>query len=398
MYKKILRYKSEYFSQSVLRYWFYGILCCCLFSCGKGVPNGQHLPLEKLDSIKIPEKNRFIIHDILSKSRTYLIEITGNNTRYFLGDFDHDENLIGLRIEAFSDEFGSLIAPLKIIGEDSILAVKSKGYTLHDFSGQVISKVKSVKEINPPSKLEMSLEILRIGDSFLYPFSKEINSHRNVASGLDKDIFIWLNPFTGELKSFLQIPRKSLFRNGRFFFKAAEKPVFTLTEGFIHVVFGIESVIYSFSSFPPYDLKDMISLDLPDYRKFEGWEKEKSALTHFNLPFVYGRIEGMFKIGDYFLLSYIPGLDPVQYREYQRAKSTEEQISLTRELKRKVSQKIVLVDSQGKVVYQVDADGLDPNTLLIRNGEIWMKEVKEDGFDQGFSRLFRVGLQNVATK
>lgn len=54
---------------------------------------------------------------------------------------------------------------------------------------------------------------------------------------------------------------------------------------------------------------------------------------------------------------------------------------------------MAVLESLGNLIDDFAPDGLVANSMLVRNGELWMLEKPDQEVEQDYFRLFRVGLK-----
>src|SRR5690554_5564311 len=227
--------------------------------------------LEKLDSVEVPFNGTFTVHDLDPLYQTVLFTAQEQHPKIVLVDFDGRIRASFPSEELFPDGFGGLLAPLKIDGENSILAYGSNGFLTFDYSGKLQSKTgHSKSRIFDDQTLAMGEGMEKLGNRNLFINQGFGNiDRRNMKLSREMRLLLWLSPETGESESFVQFPESSIFRQGNFY-KYSWKPVFTVVDDLIFVVFGIEPVIYVYKTSPPYSLVSSIPIDLPEYGYFQG--------------------------------------------------------------------------------------------------------------------------------
>jgi hypothetical protein len=62
-------------------------------------------------------------------------------------------------------------------------------------------------------------------------------------------------------------------------------------------------------------------------------------------------------------------------------------------MRKKFPTRIAIVDSLGNVVNDFVPEGLEPKSMIIRNGELWMMEKPDEEEERDYFKLFRVGLK-----
>jgi hypothetical protein len=391
--------KNESFFQYISRHQLVFFLSILVVSCGKG-EKGKGVPshtvsFEVLDTVAIPFQGKFTIHDIDPLSKTVLFVSHEGEPQIVLADFEGQTKSSFSTKEGLADGYGSLLAPLKIVGEDSILAYGSKGFLTFDYSGNLQSKVAHSKTNAPDGKkFSMGEGMEKQGKSYLFSHQGFVNLDQR---GLDirqkMRLLQWLDPKKGETESFLEFPESSIFRQGKFFFKDAWEPVFTMDDDLIYVVFGLEPVIYGFNSKPPYSLVSSTPVDLPEYHYFKGAESYSSELNFFDFSLSSGKILNIKRLEGHFVIAYFRGLDSNDSKELFDGKSTEEVVAAGRAMRKKFPTRIAIVDSLGNVVNDFVPEGLEPKSMLIRNGELWMMEKPDEEEERDYFRLFKVGLK-----
>ena len=390
--------KNEIHFQIFKRYKLILILLIFITACGKKESGNNAFThaasFEKLDSVAVPFRGKFTVHDLDPISKTILFVSHEEQPKMVLADFDGQIRASFSSKEGLTDGYGSLLAPLKIVGKDSILAYGSNGFLTFDFSGKIQSKVGHSKANLPGiEKMAMGEGMEKMGNKYLYINQGFGNlDQRGLNLRQKQRLLVWLDPKMGDKELFLDFPENSIFRPGTFFFKDAWKPVFMIVDDLIFVVFGIEPVIYVYKTSAPYALVSRIPFDLPEYRYFKGADANSSSLNFFELPFTSGKILNIKWVDGYFVTAYFPGLDALDSRKYA-GKSTQEFIDFNREMRKKYPNRIAIIDSVGNVINDFVPEGLEPKSMLVRNGELWMMEKPDEEAEQDYFRLFRVGLK-----
>jgi len=380
------------------------LLMLCLSSCGtKEVQESaetsiKSVTFEKLDSIRIDYLGNPIVHDIDPISNTVLfMEFMEFSNDIMLADFEGNILNSFSKSGDFPDSYGSLISTLRIDSDSSFFAYGSNGLLRYDFSGKLLSKVDH-HDFQPPifKHIAMRFGMEKIGDRYIF----EEQDYRGL-NPRDNDhyknlyLLSWLDPETGEKEPFLQVPEKSIFRNGKYFFGNSWKPIFTVSEDVIYVAFGIEPVIYAFKSTPPYSLVKRIPLDLEQYEYFKGGNDYRSIADFMHLRNSTGRIETIKRINGYYVVAYFPGFNKVDIDQSLMNKSSEEAKVFRERMQKKYPNRIAILDSLGNRLNDFVPMGLVAEEMLLRNGELWMLEKPDEEVEQDYFRLFRVGLKVV---
>lgn len=61
----------------------------------------------------------------------------------------------------------------------------------------------------------------------------------------------------------------------------------------------------------------------------------------------------------------------------------------------KYPNRIAILDSAGNLINDFVPGRLEPRSMLVRNGELWMIEKPDEEKERDFFRLFRVGLKKA---
>ena len=382
------------------RYKLVFVLTIVIAACGKVERERDRTThsasFEKRDSVKVAFRGEFIVHDLDPLYKTVLfVAQEEQQPEIILAGFDGKIRESFSNKEILPDGYAGLLAPLKIEGEDSFSAYGSNGFMTFDFSGKLQSNVSHSKPgLLDGQKWAMGEGMEKLGNRYLHINQGFGNiDQRNTDLNREMRLLVWLDPETGESEPFVQFPKSSIFRGGGSFFKDVWKPVFTVVNDHIYVVFGIEPVIYVYHTSPPYSLVSSTPIDLPEYRRVQGADRESSRLNYFDLSFTSGKILNLKWVEEHFIVAYFPGFDLRDSEEYADGKSSRELITLSREMRRKHPTRMAIIDSLGNLVADFIPEDLDPESMLVRNGELWMQEKANEEVEEDYFRLVRVGLR-----
>ncbi|SFB12236.1 hypothetical protein [Algoriphagus aquimarinus] len=359
----------------------------------------EKITLEKLDSVQINHLGKYQVHDLdpVSQTVVFVDHFDVSSEDILLAKFD------GSIINSFSklgdvpDGYGVLMSSIRLTGENQIMVFGGKGFITYDFDGNLIMRVKAIDFQPLNSKpFGMGLGIEKIGQRYLY-VNQDLPDNRSFS---DKEIYDemyllkWWSPTTGEQESFAQFPESSIYRSGKYFYPNSWAPAYSISDDKIYAAFGLEPVINVFDTNPPYSLLSSIPLDLPEYRYFEGRDKYSRDLNFFFLSVVTsGRILNIKKVDGYFLVAYIQGYSSADIEMRMAKKSEEETIDFNNRMDENYPVHLAILDSLGKLVNDIVPNGLEAQSMLIRNGELWMQETPDKEVEQDYFRLFRVGLK-----
>lgn len=160
------------------------------------------------------------------------------------------------------------------------------------------------------------------------------------------------------------------------------------------MAFGLEPMIYAFEDSQPYSLISTFPLNVPEYRYFKGADNFSSHSTPLGLRFTSAFIENIKKIDEYFLVAYFPGYDNADTEMHFSNKTPGETAAFNAKIKEKYPYRIAILDSIGKLVNDFVPGRLYPQSMMIRNGELWMQEFPDEEMEQDYFRLFKIGLKD----
>lgn len=369
-------------------------------ACGKEKDKGNKtlnpsVILQKTDSIAIPYTGQITVHDLNPAHQTVLVTEQGSDQpQIILMDFNGKTRAALPIKDILPDGQASLLAPLKIEDNGSFLAYAANGLSAFDFSGELLSTLRhSTPGILSSSNFAMGEGMEKVGNRTLYVNQEAGNIDRKDEKRTRSlRTLVWLDAEKGVTEPFLPFPESSIFRQGGSFFRAAWKPAFTIADDLIFVIFGVEPVIYAFNTSPPYSLVSSIPIDLPEYQYDQGEGKSSSRLDYFELPFTSGKILNIKSVDGHFIVAYFPGVDPRDAKVYSNT-STRELAHVSREIQKKYPTRIAVFDSLGNLVNDYIPTGLDPDSMVLRNGELWMLGQADEDMGQDHFSLFKVGLR-----
>jgi hypothetical protein len=365
-----------------------------VFSCSKKDQKlNEFGGLEKIDSIQVEVSPDLIFQDIDFDSRVILfLSKIESKTEVSLIDFD------GKVIESFSlknssmDNFEDLLVPLSFQNNQSISAMGSNELISYSLSGQIIRVYPFPKNLNQQiSKstfysesenklLLLSKDILLISNKDLHKFDKV-----NVLENIDL--------LTGQSEFLFQFPSISIFRDKKFFFKADWVPLFMVDKDEIHIIFGIESVIYTFKINSPDVLLKSIPIHLSTYQHFEGYVNYSSILSRIGHAFSSGKISSFYKFDEYFLITYFPGFDITKFEKKLSNMSTEEMIKFIREMKIHYPNRMSIIDYMGNPLADFVPVGLDIDNIILRNGELWIPESHNLDVNKNIFKIYKLKVK-----
>ena len=382
------------------------VLCLYLLSCasreeGKVNPetsqSGKTVSFEKLDSIKIDYLGNPTVHDIDPVSGTVLFMEDGAFSQEIILA-DTDGNIINSfsKFGDMPDTYGKLMGPMRLLDGNSFLAYGYNGFMTYDFGGNLLSRIKLVDfEVPSRSRGSMGYGMEKLGNRYLYidqGYPPE-GDYSDIRLYEKIHLLKWLYPETGEEDSFIQFPESSIFRSGKYFFRSAWDPAYVLKDGRIYIAFGLEPVIYAFEDTPPYSLVSSTPIQFKEFRNFKGADSFTFEIEAFLDRYRTAFIENIKIINGHFVVGYFPGYDDLDLEESRSNKSPDEWVTFREKIKKKYPHRIAIVDSLGNVISDFVPEGLEAYSMLVRNGELWMREKPSEEVEEDCFRLFRVGLK-----
>jgi hypothetical protein len=379
----------------------YSLLC---FSCDSKLQNGNNeveiknnyrISIERIDSITVDYLGRPTIHDLDPINRIIVL-MEHKESSQIINISSFDEQLLS----SFSkwgdqpDNYGKLLTSLKIINKNSFYALGTRGLLEFTFDGVLISSVKfSEIPLLGFSNIGMGEGMVDLNGGFIIEnreSTPKLKSGKEYYSSISPLLF--LSPNKIKIVPILKIPDSSIFLSGKWFFNNAWDPTYTVVEDQIIIAFGLEPKLYFFSRNEPYSLINEFSLNLPKYQYFKGADELSSDVRFFGQARTSGKILNVKKLNDYFIISYFPGFEASDVEESLINKSPEASIEFWDKMKLKYPSRIAIVDSTGTVLNDLVPDRLEPSSMLLRDGQLWMMEKPDEKVERDYFKLFRVGL------
>ncbi|WP_073096781.1 hypothetical protein [Cyclobacterium lianum] len=295
----------------------------------------------------------------------------------------------------FPDTYGNLKASLKIIGNEGFMAYGSRGFLFYDFEGVLQSLEKHVdSQYQGVTRIGLGIGMEGLEDGYLYRNTVGGDKLPNGAEDYAAlRPLVFLNPQTGETKPLLHFPESSIFLRGRYFFRNAWDPAFTIADHLIYVAFGLEPVIYSYEATPPYSFVSSIPLDLPDYNPAEGEKEYTPNVRFFGQARTSGKILNIKMVNDFFIIAYFPGFNAADREASFSNKSPEGASNFWNGMREKYPHRMAIFDASGNRLSDFESKRLIGSSMVLRNGELWMQEKPDEEVERDYFRLFRVGLK-----
>jgi hypothetical protein len=352
----------------------------------------KSISLVKLDSIQIDYLGNPTVHDIDPKSGLVLfMDHKEFSEDIFIADFEGNILSSFSKFGDMPDTYGALMSTIKISGSGSFLVYGYKGFFTYDFDGKLLSTVKYDDFQVPNERMTaMGFGMENLSDMLLYlnfePRPSEVHQYK------DLKLLSIIDPVVGKRNPIIGFPENSVFLNGNYFFSPTWFPVFTHDEDNIYVAFGLEPLIHVYEAKEPYSLKSSIQLNLRDYNYSKGTE-DPNDIRFISMLFSSGRIDNIKKIDGVFVVAYFQGYNVTDTETNFENKSPVDASIFREKMMEKYPKRIAILDPLGNVINDFVPDGLEPRSMLLRNGELWMMEKPDEEEERDYFRLFRVGLK-----
>ncbi len=357
-------------------------------------PSSGVVKLEKIDSVQIEYLGNPTVHDIDPKSRTILFMEHGDTfADIYLADFEGNILYTYTKFGDLPDTYGLLFAPLKILGENEYMAYGINGFLTYDFSGELISRTK-IQDIAPYNFARKSMgyalgiteqSVIYINQGSRKTDYSDLNLYEEV------NTMVMIDRASGDKKELMQIPKTSLYRSGKYFYRDAWAPIFEIVDDKLLLVFGGEPKIYVFGNTPHFDLIEDIPLNIPNYNFFEG----ETSYNPNSLMYLFssGKIETLTWVDGYYLVGYFPGYDKIDLAVDSENKSPEESREFGDRMRKKYLHRVAIFDSLGNLVNDFAPTTYDPRSIILRDGQLWAMEKYDQDVEKDYFRVFRLGLK-----
>jgi hypothetical protein len=396
----IFRNNSDWLFILLIPLFFFGIFACT--QKGKireeieGLPESKTISLAILDSIQIPFFGNPMVQDISpSQQRVVFMDQKEFTEDIFIADFEGNILSSFSKLGDMPDNHGGIRSPVFISGEDSILIYGNRGYLSFDMEGKMFSLVKP-QEFSGYNfaTFGMGRNFEKYQDKLLY-FDQGSRKEDYTQISLYDELRVlnWHHPKTGKKTHFNPLPENSTFKSGKYFFRQAWFPAFTIADNLIYVVYGIEPMIYAFDVEEPHELKRSIPLNLNDYELFPGLGEYTDDFRKLGLGFEWGKIENIKRIGDYFVLAYFPGNDATDRELLWVNKTPEEAMAFRESMQKKYPKRIQVTDLAGNQLLDFAPDQYHPETMLLREGQLWVMAKPNPDVEEDFFKVYRLVLE-----
>lgn len=362
----------------------------------EGLPESKTINLSIVDSIQIAFLGNPMVQDISpSQQRIVFKDQKQYSEDIFVAEFEGNILYSFSKFGDMPDNHGGIRAPVFISGEDSLLIYGNRGYLTFNMEGKMLSLVKPQEFTGYNfAFFGMGRCFEKYGSRLLY-FDQGSRNEDYTQNSLYDELRVlnWHNPKTGEKIPFNPLPEISIFKSGKYFFRQSWFPAFTIADNLIYVVYGIEPMIYAFDAQEPHELKKSIPLNLRHYELFPGLAEYTDDFRKLGLGFEWGKIENIKRIGDYFVLSYFPGNDATDRELLWENKTPEEAMAFRETMQKKYPKRIQITDLEGNQLLDFAPDGYHPETMLLRDGQLWVMAKPDPDVEEDLFKVYRLVLE-----
>ncbi|WP_192346480.1 hypothetical protein [Algoriphagus sp. Y33] len=389
---------------------FFSLILLGLFSaCGSPEENvterdtSLKLEFELLDSLDLdflgspilastnPEGSRFAFFDFPSK-KIIISEKSGEilDTLSKNGDTP--------------DAYGFLIDLPVIWENDKLIQVGMNGVFIYDQEGNMLKKIKHPEDMGAAAFMSITGKTSKIVqfEGVSYLLMNSIRT-RNTYAGEQKfyDTYKALeivNLETGETTDFGPFEEGSLFRNGKGFIQSDYLPAFAENKGKLYLSHGGEPKVWIYDFSPKNATLDTaLALDIPHLFPIEGVDREELSEGNFSVNGGNAAIKNIFVQSGKILISYFPGLDPVEMVEAQKLWSEgkeEEGMALYRKLQEKSPPGILIYDENSlELLAQLDYPKNTNNGGHLADREfIYFQKAPAQDVEEDFLRVYKMKL------
>ena len=375
-------------------------LCGCflvLLSCSSkdvresGSLTGESvLRIEVIDTIRIDYLGDFTVHDIDPVGEHVLfMEHREFDATIYIADFTGKVLYEHYKSRDIPDTYGRLLATLKLLDGEKFFAYGSQGFLTYKLDGTLVSLIKP-DDFSLPNAivLGMGYDLIPYQNKLLFTGQNNMPRDYSEPEFYEEVQFLtWLDPVTGEMEKFNNLPDTSLLRSGKFYHRDATRPIVELAGNSIYMAYGIEPAIYEFSADPPNELRSSFTIDLPDYHYFEGLTKYVNDVHLYGNGLTSGRITHILKVGDYWLVSYFPGLNATDRNSAFEDKKSEERQQFWKEMRKKYPTRTIALDSAGRQVSMEFDEILQREPIVNRSGRYFMVAPGDPDIEQDYFEI-----------
>lgn len=360
------------------------------------LPESKAINLTIIDSIQIAFLGNPMVQDIsTSQQRIVFMDQKVYTEDIFVADFQGNILSSFSKLGDMPDNHGGNRSSIFISGEDSLMIYGNRGYLTFDMEGRMLSLVKPQEFTGYNfASFAMGRNFEKYQNKLLYfdQGSRE-EDYTQISLYDELRVLNWHHPKTGKKTPFNPLPENSTFKSGKYFFRQAWFPAFTIADNLIYVVYGIEPMIYAFDVEEPHELKKSIPLNLNDYELFPGLAEYTDDFRKLGLGFEWGKIENIKRMGDYFVLAYFPGNDATDRELLWVNKTPEEAMAFRESMQKKHPKRIQVTDLAGNRLLDFAPYRYHPETMLLRDGQLWVMAKPNLDVEEEFFKVYRLVLE-----
>ncbi|MCE7055022.1 hypothetical protein LZF95_10085 [Algoriphagus sp. AGSA1] len=381
----------------------FGLLLALLACSSRGGDDLEYLAakpglsVEIIDTIRIDYLGNFTVHDIDPVGEHVLfMEHRGHGETIYVADFSGQVLYSYSKYLDTKDTYGKLKSTIKLLGENSFFVYGSQGLITYKLDGTLVSKIRPDDYSLPyGARIGMGSSLIPYQNKLLYPGQNNMPRDYFEPEFYEEVQFLtWLDPATGEIEKFNNLPDTSLLRSGKFYHSDATRPNAELVGNSIYVAYGIEPAIYEFSADPPYELRSSFTIDLPEYHYFEGASKYINDVHLFGNGITSGRITNILKVGEYWLVTYFPGYNATDRNGSFENKKPEVRDEFWQEMREKYKSKTIALNKEGKQVPLEFDEILQRRSMVNRNGRYFMVAPGDPEIEQDYFEIYELAIRS----
>ena len=223
------------------------------------------------------------------------------------------------------DSYGFMIDLPVIWGNDKLIQVGMNGVFIYDQAGNMLKKISHPEDMGGAAFMSITGKTSKIVefDGVPYLLMNSIRT-RDTYAGEQKFYDTYkaievVNLETGETEDFGPFEEGSLFHNGNGFIQSDYLPAFAASKGKLYLSHGGEPKVWVYSFSPEKATLDTaLALDIPNLYPIEGIDRKELSEGSYSISGVNAAIKNIFVQGGKILISYYPGIDPLEMEEAEK--------------------------------------------------------------------------------
>lgn len=302
------------------------------------------------------------------------------------------------------DAYGFMIDLPVIWGNDKLIQVGMNGVFIYDQEGNMLKKIKHPEDMGGAVFMSLTGKTSKIVqfEGVPYLLMNSIRT-RDTYAGEQKfyDTYKALeivNLETGETIDFGPFEEGSLFHNGKGFIQSDYLPAFAENKGKLYLSHGGEPKVWVYSFTPENATLDTaLSLHIPNLFPIEGVDRKELSEGSYSVSGGNAAIKNIFIQGGKILISYSPGLDPLEMEEAQKLweeGKEEEGMALYEKLEEKSPPGILIYDEASlEFLGQLEYPKNTNTGGFLADGEfIYFQKAADPDVEEDFLRVYKMKL------